>query len=98
MLNKNWIRSDQKILSFNFVYFIATLGPQLSILVQYNIVTYNGDAYAMGINDEFFEIHKLSCPKEKCEWTRIKQERLQGRSGRSIFLAFPVTDSFANCT
>ena len=69
------------------------------VYVQSNMVSYNGDAYVIGITDasegRILVIYKLSCPQEKCQWTRIKQEKIQGRSN---FVAFPVTDSFAHCT
>ena len=69
--------------------------------VNFNLVTYEGDVYAMGIHypysktqADFIEIHKLSCPREECRWGRIRQEEIKGRYN---FLVFSVNDSFSNC-
>ena len=79
-------------------------GPSLSkdghFCVNFNMVSYEGDVYAIGVKykkriskTNFFEIHKLSCPKEECKWTRIKKEEIKGRYRRN-FVVIPVNDSF----
>ena len=66
--------------------------------VNSNLVTYEGDVYAIGIkelkNDDVIEIHRLSCPEEECKWTRIRQEEIKHRY---TFVVLPISDSFYNC-